>query len=299
MTFRSSRKSLREAAARWVARPFFALLVVAARSLPFPVAARLSTGVSRAVYVLFPGVRAGLLANAARILGPGSSEAERAGLARGVLASFARFLTELVAPATKAPGRDILETAIGREHFEAAAARGKGIIAATLHMGNYEVAGMGIASLLPNVAVVYNRERVRFLERVRSGRRREARLDEIVIDDSRFFAIEVLRRLREGGIVLLAGDQVESRGGERFPFLHGEAPFPLWAARLSSSSGAPILPAFAVRDAAGRHQLRIEPPIFPDGREPRAVMEDLVRVFERYVRDHPEQWLMIRPFWVS
>jgi KDO2-lipid IV(A) lauroyltransferase len=281
-----------------VARPFFALLVLAAQSLPFGVAARLSAAVSRAVYVFFPGIRAGLLANAARILGPGSTPAERARLARGVLASFARFLTELVTPPAKAPGRDVLETATGREHFEAAAAPGKGVIAVTLHMGNYEVAAMGIASLLPNVAVVYNRERVRFLEGVRSRRRREARLDEIVIDDSRFFALEALRRLREGGIVLLACDQVESRDGERFPFLHGEAAFPLWAARLSAASGAAILPAFAVRDAEGRHRLRLEAPVFSAGREPRAVMEDLVRVFERCVREHPEQWLMIRPFWV-
>jgi len=281
-----------------VARPFFALLVLAARSLPFSATLRLSAAVSRAVYVLFPGTRAGLLENAGRILGPDSSAAERKRLARGVLESFARFLAELVAPPEKAPGRDVLETAIGREHFEAAAARGKGIIAATLHMGNYEIAAMGIASLLPNVAVVYNRERIEFLERVRSSRRREARLDEIVIDDSRFFAIEALRRLREGGIVLLAGDQVESRDGERFPFLHGEAPFPLWAARLSAASGAPIVPAFAVRDEGGRHRLHLEAPIFSEDREPRAIMEDLVRVFERYVRAHAGQWLMIRPFWV-
>lgn len=292
--------SCRENAARWVARPFFALIVALAHLLPRRWLERVAVRASAAVFALFPGLRSGLLANARHILGPDSTPRDRSLLARGVLRSFARFLVELTAPVENARRQDLLLESIGREHFEAASALGRGVIAVTLHMGNYELASMELASLWPNVAVVYNRERIAFLERLRSRRRRARQLEEIVIDDSPFFAIDVFNRLRSGGVILLSGDQVEARDGERFKFLHGVAPFSLWPARLALASGAPILPAFNVRTPEGGYRLQIEPPIVPvPGDDPTAILTRLVEVFERYVAAHSEQWLIIRPFWIA
>jgi len=101
-------------------------------------------------------------------------------------------------------------------------------------------------------------------------------------------------------VILLSADQVAARDGERFPFLHGVAPFSLWPARLALASGAPIVPAFNVRTPGGGYRLHLEPPIFPgEGETPEALLLRLVAILERYVRDYPEQWLMIRPFWVA
>ena len=261
---------------------------------------RLSVACSRVVYLVFPGLRSSLLKNAAHILGPSASAQARVDLAQGVLASFARFLVDFVAPSASGPKQDLAKDTVGREHFDAAAAPGKGIIACTLHMGNYELASMELASLRSNVAIVFNKERIAFLERMRSQRRTRKHLDEIVIDGSRFFGVEALTRLRDNGIILLAGDQVEARDGERFPFLHGTAAFSVWPARLSLASGAPILPSFNVRKADGRYCLQLEPPIFPTPeKNPREILQELVTVFERYVREHGDQWLMIRKFWVE
>jgi lauroyl/myristoyl acyltransferase len=289
----------RERGARIVARPFFALLVLLGRALPRPILLRLSAACSSAVYWLFPGIRAGLLSNARHILGPGSTGRERSRFARRVLSSFSAFLADMVTPPEKLPAAALLPETSGKEHFHEASERGRGIVGVTLHMGNYEVAGMEIASFRGNTAVVYNRERVRFLERLRSRKRRQKLLDEIVIEESPFFAVPVLARLREGGIVLLAADQVDAREGERFPFLHGEAVFSLWPARLSHASGAPILPAFNTLDGDGRYRLRLEKPLFPeDYSGPREMMARLVEVLAEQVARHGDQWLMIRSFWV-
>jgi lauroyl/myristoyl acyltransferase len=291
---------LRERAALWVARPFFALLALLARILPRRTLLAVAATSSRAIFRLFPGVRANLLANAGRVLGPDSSDRERADLGRAMLESFARFLAELLAPERNAPAQDLHRDTRGREHFDAAIAAGKGVIAMTLHMGNYEVASTELASLWPNVAIVYNTDPIALVEWLRSRRRRAKRLGEIVINDSRFFAIEVLQRLREGGIILLAGDQVAARDGERFPFLHGTASFSLWPARLSLASGAPILPAFNVRRPDGTYELRLEKPVFPAAdRDPKELMAELLRVFDAYLREHAGQWLMIRKFWLD
>jgi KDO2-lipid IV(A) lauroyltransferase len=290
----------REAAARVVARPFFGLLAVLAYLLPARALAKLAVGASGLVYRLFPRLRASLLRNAAVILGASATEGARERLARGVLESFARFLAELVAPSEESSRQDLRLETIGREHFARAAAPGRGVIAVSLHMGNYELASLELAALRPNVAVVYNRERIAFLERIRSRRRQARTLEEIVIDRSPFFGIEALQKLKEGGMVLLAGDQVEARDGKRVEFLGQAASFSLWPARLSLASGAPILPSFNVRRPDGRCRLHLEPPIFPgDHADPASILNSTVRVFERYVRDYPDQWLMIRPFWLS
>ena len=42
-----------------------------------------------------------------------------------------------------------------------------------------------------NVSIVFNRERVGFLERIRSRTRAESSLDEIVFDESKFFSLEI------------------------------------------------------------------------------------------------------------
>ena len=151
---------------------------------------------------------------------------------------------------------------------------------------------MELASFKGNTAVVYNRERVRFLERLRSRRRREKLLEQIVIEGSPFFAVAVLARLREGGIVLLAADQVDAREGDRFPFLHGEAIFPCGPPGSPSRAGAPLLPAFNTLDAAGRYCLSLEEPLFPEEfAGPREMMARLVAVLAEQVAKHGDQWL--------
>lgn len=280
-----------------VARPFFALIVLLGRVLPARLLLRIAKGGSRATFALFPGVRRNLLRNASMILGEDSDDAKRRALAKGILASFSRFIVEWVAPKCLVRPEGVFEDLGGREYFDAAVGRGKGIIGITLHMGNYELPGRRLAELGHDVAVVFSRERVSFLERIRSRTRAESRLEEIAIEESRFFAIDVFARLRRGAIVLLAGDQVGAPEAESFPFLHGKAPFSLWPARLAKTSGATILPCFCIRQEDGSYRLVIEEEIEVGEREPHEITEDIVRVLGEYLSRYPPQWLMVHDFW--
>ena len=288
---------LRRKSALLVARPVFGLALLAGYLLPPAWLLSLARQVSRAAYHLFPGLRANLLSNARHILGETSTPAERAALAREVLRSFSRFLMEWVSPRCLPRPEEVFEDIAGREHFERAAEGGTGIIAVTIHLGNYELPSRELAALRRQVSILFGRERIEFLERLRSRVRRSRNLEEIVLGRSRFSGIQALDRLREGGIVLLAGDQVSAPDAEPFAFLHGTAPFSLWPARLSRASGAPILPAFCVARGPGRYGLHLEPPIFPGDRSPRDITAELVTIFESYVREFPGQWLMVHEFW--
>lgn len=287
-----------------VARPVYAMVVLASKVLSRSALLGLGRIGSRAVFMLFPGVRANLLSNAAHILGPDSTSGQRRALARETLESFSRFILEWVAPSCAPPGEQIFDTAEGKEHFLSVLEKGKGVIAMTLHMGNYELPARELAALTRGVAIAFNRERIGFLEMIRSRHRRAKHLEEIVIDRSRYFAIDALRRLEEGGVVLLAGDQVGPPDGVKLPFLHGEACFSRWPARLAQTSGAPIVPAFCVRttgdDGDDRYRLEIAAPITPrDGEAPEDLTRRVVAVLENHLSRHAGQWLMVHRFWES
>ena len=285
-----------------VARPVYAFVVLASKVLPRSTLLGLGRICARTVFTLFRGVRANLLSNAAHILGPDSTPGERRRLAHETLANFSRFLLEWVAPSCAPRGEQIFETAEGKEHFQSVLEKGKGVIALTLHMGNYELPARELAALTRCVAIAFHRERIGFLEMIRSRHRRAMNLDEIVIDQSRYFAIDALRRLEEGGIVLLAGDQVRPPDGVKLPFLHGEAFFSRWPARLAQTSGAPIVPAFCVHttdeDGDDRYRLEIAAPITPRQDEaPEDLMRRVVAVLEQHLSRHAGQWLMVHRFW--
>ncbi|MBI4617650.1 MAG: lysophospholipid acyltransferase family protein, partial [Planctomycetes bacterium] len=272
-----------------------------------------------ALYAAMPDLAAALRDNARRILGPGSSRPARGALARGVLASFARFALEVVLSSRRPQER--VECPGAKEHFERARAAGKGIVCATLHMGNYEVGPVFLAGLeraratadrdrddaratpdkVRPLAILYSGDPVPSFERARSRFRGVPGLEEIAIDRTPFFGVRVLSILRQGGLVLLAGDigdpKLEMGELARVPFFGEPAPFPIWPARLSIASGAPILPSFCVR-AGGGYRLEVEPPIFPGAFEdPRELLARLVAVFEEKVRRYPDQWLVIHRYW--
>ena len=255
----------------------------------------LRAGLARA-----PRLREALLDNAAHLLGPGADERARFDLALEVLASFMRFTVEMLAPPAPRPLRE--DEMVGREHWERAAAAGRGIVMTTLHMGNYELGAALLARLGREVALVYTPDPTGVFERARGRRRRADRVREIAIGRSPLFAIEVLAVLRRRGIVLLAGDlgfEADARAGaEVLPFLGGRAPFLALPARAAVASGAPVLPCFIVRDRPGRYRLEMAAPIFPDGGK-EDIMKRLVSVFEEYVRRYREQWLVIHRYWTD
>ncbi len=281
-----------------LARAFASILLGSSSVLPVPAGRWLAEKIGALVY-LAPRARRGLLENARHILGGESAPAERRALALAVLRNFGLSVHDLLMAHRRWKGvRELPLKVIGRERFDELAASGKGFIAVSLHLGSYEIGSMVLADRCRSAAIVYHRDPAGFFEELRSRQRALARLEEIPIDASPFFAIELIRRLKEGGTILMAGELEARRRGERFRFLHGFAHFSLWPARLAIQAGAPVLPAFTVREADGSFCLHLEEPIQPrPEEEPARFMARLVEVFERYVKKFPEQWLMVRPFW--
>ncbi len=294
------RPTLRRRAALFVARPFFALAFVVARVLPRRSALSVARACARGAFYLFPGVRSNLLSNAAHLLGAESSAHDRRKLAKGVLESFSRFIMEWVSPRCGPASGELFTRALGKEHLLAALESGSGAIAVTVHMGNYELPARELAAVRDDVAIVFERERVGFLEAARSKRRRDVQLDEIVVDSSPFFSLEIAARLRRGGIVLLAADHVAREPSVTLPFFNSPARLSLWPARLSIASRAPLVPAVCVLNGSDEYVLSVQPPIRPQTHSSaEAMTRELAGVLERFIAAAPDQWLMVHRFWPS
>jgi KDO2-lipid IV(A) lauroyltransferase len=289
---------VRAAAANfWLAALFFAAertpgLLVAARR-PF----------CRIVFACSPWIRHGTQANARRILGTRATPKEVRGLALRTLRSFYLFCCDV--------GRSLgmsreqllarIDSDHGREHYDAARALGRGVIVATAHMGSFEV---GLAALRrverEKIHVVFRRDRFERFDRQRSALRARLGVDEAPVDEGWTVWVRLRDALLANQAVVLQGDRVmPGQKGEPVPFLGGTLMLPGGPVKLALATGAPIVPILSVRTAGGKVKVLVEPHIEVDAsRGADGARDALLRwatVLERYVRAHPDQWLLLEP----
>jgi KDO2-lipid IV(A) lauroyltransferase len=179
----------------------------------------------------------------------------------------------------------------GREHLEAARARGNGVILLTAHFTTMEVAGRALASVTPvgflyrptsNAVLAYS------LERFRSAHGGHP----IPRDDIRAF----IGALRNQECVWYAPDQSYRRKGAEMVRLFGiPAATNTLTSRLARITGAPVLPYFLHRlPGTQGYRAVIHPPLesFPSD-DAVADTERFNHLIEAQVRLVPEQYLWI------
>jgi KDO2-lipid IV(A) lauroyltransferase len=183
----------------------------------------------------------------------------------------------------------------GLEHYQQAKQRGRGVLFATAHLGNWELSAFAHAVLTEPMNVLVrpldNSLIDEFVERRRalSGNRVITKKDA---------ARTVLKALKNNEAVGILVDQNSVLNEGVFVDFFG-VPACTNAAfvRLAAHSGAAVIPGFALwsRDE-GRYVLRFLPPIEMTG-DAQADTQRLHTVIEQIVRAHPDQWLWIHRRW--
>lgn len=180
-----------------------------------------------------------------------------------------------------------VQTCNGWEHFEAAHARGKGIILLTPHWGCFEVVGLYVGQRF-SLTCLYRSPKQDWLEKImRGGRERGlARLATADVSGVRV----LFKALKRGEAIGLLPDQVPSQGeGEWVDFFARPAYTMTLSGRLAQASGATVLLAFAERLPHGAgYALRFEPlPL--DFSKP--VPQQINTALERVIAISPAQYL--------
>ena len=114
----------------------------------------------------------------------------------------------------------------------------------------------------------------------------------------------VLRALHDHELLVLPFDQNSTRGlGVFVDFFGVAASTNSGIARLSRRTGAPVVPAFIVREGrTARHRVHVLPMMYVQRTgdaelDVRRATQEFSDVFESMVRQYPEQWLWLHKRW--
>jgi lauroyl/myristoyl acyltransferase len=252
-----------------------------------------------------PGVQV-LEGNLRRVLGPGASGAELRALSRESMRSYARYWLEVfrlpVIPVQRLIS-EMHEVGHVDKAFEYLAA-GRGVVFALPHMGNWDQAGAWIiargAGSFTTVAERVQPESVydRFVAF------REGLGMEVLPASGGASRFGILaQRLRAGRVVCLPCDRDVTGAGIEVEFFGEKARMMGGPAALAVQTGAALMPATLWFEGGqwGVHIYdEIPVPAAGDRKQKVAAMtQQIARVFEAGIREHPADWHMLQRVFVA
>jgi len=242
-------------------------------------------------------------ANLELALGAETSASQRRRIARGVRLHAARIFPEWLKLARGGDGAWIdrvvaLDPSIATLRRELD--RGRGVIVVTAHLGNWELLCARLRRLgLEGAVVGYERPGDPSSAWL-AGMRRAYGVETLPQNTS---ARGILRVLQRGGVVgLLADLEARTIDGEFLPFFGVPALTMTAPAALARAAGIPLVPARCIVVPGGGYRLSVEEPLALDSALPRReATTDLAGrlniVFERWIRESPEQWSWHQSRW--
>jgi KDO2-lipid IV(A) lauroyltransferase len=286
----------------------FYLLTLFAALLPAAVTDRAGALTGLLLHCLLSGRRAVATDNIERALPfmrahpcwDPACEADAAGLARETFQNIGRSLME-VCRLYHGRGEGLIGgiEVRGREHYEAARAKGKGLIFFTGHCGNWELVALAYSRLFDDVmSVVARRQNNPYLNRM--VERMRMRYNNSVIYKQGALK-GILSTLRKNGVIGILADQaVFPEEGALIEVMGRQA----WASKapviIAQKSGAPLIPAFIHREG-GRHVITLYPEHrFSGDLSDEGIREEtqtLSRYVENFIVAHPTQWYWVHRRW--
>jgi KDO2-lipid IV(A) lauroyltransferase len=178
--------------------------------------------------------------------------------------------------------------------------KGKGLVIATAHCGNWDLLGCAVASKLPLAVVTRH---LKWTSADRHWQQTRANRAISLLDSDGSFS-RSLALLRSGQTVAYLIDQrpLRAHGTATCDFLGAKVHVDLSFAMLSQRSQAPVLLVCDSREADGTHRAHIldiaEPPARPSRQWITQTACRFTRSLDAFVRQHPEQWLWLHRRWV-
>jgi KDO2-lipid IV(A) lauroyltransferase len=280
----------------------FRLGNVVVRVLPPGVRYPLAALLGRAAFYCLPRRRAIALQNYGQVLGLPPDHPQTKRTARHAFGNYAKLVIDFILMDTLTP-EAIREwvRADGVENLDRALAQGRGAIAVTAHVSNWDILAAAAAvrgyvvnavtEELPssrlNQVVIRSRERIgmRIIPLASSGSVRA-----------------ILKALGRNEVVALASDLYRGDHGVRVTLFGRPLSLPAGPASIALKTGAPLVPVWVRREPDNRYVAEVEAPIevSRDGDHARNVQVTTQRIaqfFERIIQRTPDQWFVFLPMW--
>lgn len=243
-------------------------------------------------------------ANLRRVL-PDASDAEIKKVSREGMRSYLRYFQE----AFRLPVWDektVLErmTLDHLDRLEEASARGKGVIFALPHMGNWDLAGASITARGYPFTTVAERLKPESLYERFLEYRQSLGMEVLPLTggDGNTFGV-LARRLREGRLICLLADRDLTRNGIPVDFFGEQTRMPAGPAALSIQTGAALIPVTLAYRRVGIHATLHPVVTVPEEGDRKskiaAMTQGVADAFAAGIRKHPQDWHMLQRLWLS
>lgn len=269
--------------------------------LPRPVAQVLAAALAYLLYCTTPRFRR-IADQNLRMALPEMDASGRRAVTRSVYRSLGRLLAACARfPRFTAENIRQVVTYDGLENYQAALAKGRGVLFLTAHLGPWELGAFAHALYGYPIHIVYRPldnpriDRLVNWYRTLSGNK---------LIDKRDSARGMLAALAKNETVGILADQNSSlEEGVFVNFFGMPASTTAGIARVALHTGAAVVPAFCVWDAPSqRFRILFDKPlelsVSGDREEDiRAATQQMASVTEQYIRRYPDQWLWIHRRW--
>ncbi len=186
-------------------------------------------------------------------------------------------------------------------YLDEALSKGKGVIALSAHLGNWELGGVVIPLLGYPLWAVVLPHKDRRVNSFFNFQRESKGLKVIPLGKA---VRQCLNVLRKNEIVALVGDRDFTEKGVVLDFFGRPTFLPEGPAAFSLKTGAVIVPVFMLRNKDDTFTLRFDKPLefTPTDNRNNDLIALILRykvIIEDYIRKYPDQWYMFKKFWIE
>lgn len=217
------------------------------------------------------------------------SVAQKRKIARKCFESSALSILELILIKKIKRNASARFTTTGKQYYEAALSRGKGVIFVASHLGSWEyIAFAGYLSQVPH-AVIVKKIKNTYLDKMIDGLRRE--IDTVPIPKINAIR-QTLAELHKNFTVAVVIDQWDGSDGMWIDFFGKDTSTASLPARLAQKTGCALIPIFCLRKEVGRYDIQVLPEVpLSTGPDWEAeTTKRLNKILESQIRQYPEQW---------
>ncbi|HEY8514469.1 MAG TPA: lysophospholipid acyltransferase family protein [Candidatus Binatia bacterium] len=226
-------------------------------------------------------------------------------LVRDMFRGHARSVIEIVRMADLAARIDDVVSTEGVEILDEALAAGRGVIAVTGHIGNWELLAAYFGMHGYPVTVIATPVKGERLNAENIALRAQFGV-ETVLRDGPGASRRILRTLKNGRILAILMDQATRGQAVQVPFFGRPAWTPIGPALLAQRTGARVIGAFIHRLPDGRHRISIRRPELPAATGGDVASRDawveaatasFTALIEQEIRRRPDEWVWWHRRW--
>ena len=183
----------------------------------------------------------------------------------------------------------------GLDHYQAAKSKGRGVLVATAHFGNWELSAFSHAIMTEPMKVMIRPLDNPLVDELVESRRK---LSGNVLLEKKTAARAVIKALRNNDAVGILIDQNTTPAEGVFVDFFGKKACAGSAfVKLAHHTAAAVIPGFALWDASKRRYALHFLPEVPMTGDVESDTQSVHRIFEDLIRQNPEQWMWIHRRW--